>query len=216
MFRNLLLDWSGTLADDLPPVIEATNGVLRHFGQAELNREQFKARFQLPFARFYQEILPGVPMEELEPIFQDHFRASDQPVTILPQTLGFLEACRLRGRRLFILSSAHQEHLDEQVWALGLAAFFEKVYGSVRDKRERILHLLEDHDLDPQETAFIGDMQHDVETARHAGVRSIAVLTGYNSEAMLREAKPDHLFANLDGVLAWWTEQAGQDFLAKD
>ena len=25
MLRNLLLDWSGTLVDDLPPVIGATN-----------------------------------------------------------------------------------------------------------------------------------------------------------------------------------------------
>ena len=46
MLRNLLLDWSGTLADDMPPVIGATNHVLEHFGRPALSREEFRHHFR--------------------------------------------------------------------------------------------------------------------------------------------------------------------------
>ncbi len=56
----------------------------------------------------------------------------------------------------------------------------------------------------PDETLFIGDMEHDIETAKHGGVHSCAVLTGYNTLEQLRAAQPDliveHL-AELRGVL---------------
>src|SRR5215469_1250213 len=48
-----------------------------------------------------------------------------------------------------------------------------------------------------EETLFIGDMQHDIETARHGGVHSCAVLTGYNTVEQLRAAKPDLIVEHL-------------------
>ena len=40
-------------------------------------------------------------------------------------------------------------------------------------------------------------MEHDIETARHGGVHSCAVLTGYNTLEQLREAKPDLIVEHL-------------------
>jgi phosphoglycolate phosphatase len=51
--------------------------------------------------------------------------------------------------------------------------------------------------LRPGETLFIGDMEHDIETARHGGVHSCAVLTGYNTVEQLRAAKPDLIVEHL-------------------
>ena len=55
-------------------------------------------------------------------------------------------------------------------------------------------------ELVPEETAFVGDMTHDVETARHGGVSSIAVLTGYNHAEILAAVRPDITVPDL-GVL---------------
>ena len=49
MFRNLIFDWSGTLVDDLGPVIEATNAVLGKYAIAALDREGFRRCFRLPY-----------------------------------------------------------------------------------------------------------------------------------------------------------------------
>jgi ADP-ribose pyrophosphatase YjhB (NUDIX family) len=47
-------------------------------------------------------------------------------------------------------------------------------------------------------------MEHDIETAKHGGVHSCAVLTGYNTLEQLRNAKPDLIVEHLSelrGVL---------------
>ena len=49
----------------------------------------------------------------------------------------------------------------------------------------------------PDETLFIGDMEHDIETAQHGGIHSCAVLTGYNTLEQLRAAKPDLIVEHL-------------------
>jgi phosphoglycolate phosphatase len=197
MLRNLLLDWSGTLADDLPPVIGATNHVLGHFGRPALSREEFRRCFRLPFGEFYEEFLPDVPMDELEEMFHRRFVEIQDEVTPLPGLLEFLEFCRASGRRLFLLSSVRPEHFAAQAGRLGVVDYFEHAYTGIRDKRAKIGEILAVHGLRREETAFVGDMIHDIETARHGGVMSIAVLTGYDSIEKLTPAKPDVVVTSL-------------------
>jgi len=82
----------------------------------------------------------------------------------------------------------------------GFHKHFEATYSGVLDKREVIHQILEAHQLNPLETAFVGDMTHDVETARHGGIASIAVLTGYNHAEVLAAVRPDLTVPDL-GVL---------------
>ena len=79
----------------------------------------------------------------------------------------------------------------------GFDAFLDKPYTDIWDKRKKIHEILAKNDLRPDETLFIGDMEHDIETARHGGVHSCAVLTGYNTLEQLREAKPDLIVEHL-------------------
>jgi phosphoglycolate phosphatase len=197
MLRNLLLDWSGTLVDDLPPVIGATNYVLEHYGRPSLTREEFRANFRLPFTDFYEEYLPDVPLPELDALFHRRFVEIQDDVAPLPGLFEFLDYCHLSGRRLFLLSSMKREHFEVQSTQLGLAHYFEHPYVGILDKRAKIGEVLAAHGLARQETAFVGDMIHDVETARHGGVMSIAVLTGYDSIEKLTPAKPDVVVSSL-------------------
>ena len=74
VIRNVIFDWSGTLVDDLPAVLEATNHVLRMAGVPEITRERFRAEFTLPFTGFYERYTPNVPMAQLEEWFHGRFR----------------------------------------------------------------------------------------------------------------------------------------------
>jgi len=200
MLRNLLLDWSGTLVDDMPPVIGATNFVLEKYGRPPLTRDEFRQKFRLPFTEFYEEYLPDVPLPELDAAFHGHFVTIQDDVTPLPGLYEFLEFCRASGRRLFLLSSMKREHFEVQSEKLGLTHYFEHPYVGVLDKRAKIGEILEKHGLARDETAFVGDMIHDVETARHGGVMSIAVLTGYDSIEKLTPSKPDVVVTSLDAL----------------
>jgi ADP-ribose pyrophosphatase YjhB (NUDIX family) len=84
-----------------------------------------------------------------------------------------------------------------QCGVIGFDAFLERPYTDVWDKREKIHEILAENNLKPHETVFIGDMEHDIETAHHGGVHSCAVLTGYNTLPQLRQAKPDLIVEHL-------------------
>ncbi len=200
MFRNLIFDWSGTLVDDLGPVIEATNAVLGKYEIAALDREAFRRVFRLPYREFYAELLPEIPLEELEAHFRPAFDAALSPVTVLPHAREKLEWCSALGIRVFVLTSMDTLAFERQMDEFGLRHHFEATYSGVLDKREIIHQILETHGLTPSETAFVGDMTHDVETARHGGIASIAVLTGYNHAEILAAVRPDLTVPDL-GVL---------------
>jgi phosphoglycolate phosphatase len=197
MIRNIIFDWSGTLVDDLPAVLQASNFVLTQAGKTEMTLEEFRAEFCLPFTNFYNRHTPNVPMPQLEEWFHAEFKRAQTSVRELPHARAFLEFCRENKLRLFLLSSVHTDHFHVQSGVTGFGAFLEKPYTGVWNKSEKIHEILSENHLHPHETLFIGDMQHDIETAQHGGVHSCAVLTGYNTLEQLRGAKPDLIVEHL-------------------
>jgi phosphoglycolate phosphatase-like HAD superfamily hydrolase/ADP-ribose pyrophosphatase YjhB (NUDIX family) len=197
VIRNIIFDWSGTLVDDLPAVLKASNFVLTQSGKPAMSLEQFRAEFQLPFTSFYDRHTPDVPMAQLEEWFHKEFRQSQNSVIELPHAREFLEFCRAHRFRTFLLSTVHGDHFKTQCRGNGFDAFIDRPYTDVWDKREKIHEILRENDLRPDETLFIGDMEHDVATAKHGGIHSCAVLTGYNTLEQLRAAEPDMIVEHL-------------------
>lgn len=202
-YRSFLWDWSGTLVDDLPPTLYATNAVLEKFGVAPMGREEFRRRFRLPYPEFYEDVLPGVPIADLEDTFRSAFSESPEGVTVLPHAREMLEWCQEREIRCFILSSMDRGIFYKQLGEFGFAGHFESIYAGVIDKRDRIGEILDTHQLDRSTTAFVGDMAHDLHTAKHGGVDSVAVATGYDPVDRLTANDPTHLFDHLGDFRGW-------------
>jgi phosphoglycolate phosphatase-like HAD superfamily hydrolase/ADP-ribose pyrophosphatase YjhB (NUDIX family) len=202
VIRNIIFDWSGTLVDDLPAVWQATNFVLAQAERQQLTLEQFRAEFCLPFKKFYDRHVPHITMQQLEGWFHSSFREAQDSVVPLPHSREFLEFCRSKGIRMFLLSTVHENHFQVQAKTSGFGGYFERCYTGVLDKSKVIHEILEQNQLHPHETIFIGDMQHDIDTARHGGIGSCAVLTGYNSLQQLRASEPDLIVEHLGELLA--------------
>jgi phosphoglycolate phosphatase len=197
VIRNILFDWSGTLVDDLPAVWAATNDALEKGGVKAMSLEQFRAEFCLPFPLFYERVIPHVPMPAVEEWFHESFRRAQSLVVDLPHSRDFLVFCKSKGIRMFVLSTIHEEYYRIHTQLNGFDKFIEKPYLAVRDKRKVIGELLSENWLNAHETLFIGDMQHDIDTAHHGGVHSCAVLTGYNNVNQLRASNPDLIVQHL-------------------
>ncbi len=199
--RNVIFDWSGTLADDFRPVLEATNEIFRHYGLAAWTAAEFRERFYMPFPEFFREFLPQATLPEIDFHYHRAFRSLQEEIPLLPGAVEILEHCRSAGMKVFLLSSIHPEHWAAQSARLGVGGYFTKAYAGALDKRRTILALLAEWDLNPAETMFVGDMRHDIDTAKHGRVVSCAVLTGYDSLEKLKKSEPDLLFRDLAGVL---------------
>jgi phosphoglycolate phosphatase-like HAD superfamily hydrolase/ADP-ribose pyrophosphatase YjhB (NUDIX family) len=197
MIRNMILDWSGTLVDDLPAVWEASNHVLRQAGRPAWTLDQFRTEFRLPVREHYERLFPGWAPAELEGWFHERFREVQHQVTVLPHARDFLEFCRDRGCRVTILTTVPEPYFQAQAKALGLDQLFQEAWSGVDDKRIRLSEVLSRGRLEPRETVMVGDMEHDIEAARAGGVWSCAVLTGYNRLRQLRASGPDLIVEHL-------------------
>jgi phosphoglycolate phosphatase-like HAD superfamily hydrolase/ADP-ribose pyrophosphatase YjhB (NUDIX family) len=197
VIRNIIFDWSGTLADDFEPVWKASNELFAAYGKPAWTREEFREKFFLPFTDFYKIYLPEAKMVELEHHYHTAFKLLQANIPLLPGAREILDYCQGRGMKIFLLSTIHHEHFEVQAGRLGVKGYFTQACTQALDKRKTILELLAAHDLEPRSTLFVGDMQHDIDTAKHGGVRSAAVLTGYDSLEKLTAKGPDFIFRNL-------------------
>lgn len=204
MFRNLIFDWSGTLCDDLGPVLETVNAVFRHCGAPEVGREAFLRHFRLPFGDYYRDIVPERTHDELEALYRHYFPMSQREVLPIPHAVEFIAEAKAAGRRCLLLSAVTPGHWRAQAETLGLAEAFQHTRLGVRDKRGVLPQWLEAERLDLEETCYIGDMVHDVEAAQAAGITAIAVLTGYDSAEKLAAAAPDLIIPDLGGLSRWF------------
>ncbi len=195
MIRNVIFDWSGTLVDDLEAVWVSTNFTIKKSGYPTFSLDQFRSEFCLPFDVFYERVTPGVSMNLLETWYKESFKEEQKNVRPLPYAREFFDYCKKHNLKTLLLSTIHPDHYRVQSES---ARFdFDVEYIRVMDKRKKISQILSENKLLPAETIFIGDMQHDVETAKLGGVGSCAVLTGYNKRNQLVEANPDFIANDL-------------------
>ena len=69
-----------------------------------------------------------------------------------------------------------------------------------------------DHALAREHTLLIGDMRHDIHTARAGGITSVAVLTGYEFPEVIATAEPDFTVADLAELRAVFQQCADSSF----
>jgi len=213
MIDTLLIDWSGTLADDLHATLIATNAVLAAFDVAALDRAAFQQEFELPFMRFYERFLPGVAQAEVDRIFFAAYEPLRDEIPLLPDARCFLEYARSSGMRAYLFSTMRPSLLVAEVARHGIGHLVDGMFGGIVDKGEAIGPILTELAVRADHTLFLGDMVHDIEAAQGAGVRSGAVATGYSHRERLAAATPDYLFENLGEVIGFLSREAAVEGL---
>ena len=214
LVRNVILDWSGTLVDDLMPVFKTTNHVLETCGCPPITLQEFRAEFCLPIRKFYQRRIPDIPQATLEKIFLAQYPEWRDDIRLLPHTLGFLRFCARRGFGVYIASTVDRATYHYQTKRFGIEDYITKPYIGIEDKTQQIHQILRENALAPRQTLFVGDMEHDIEAGKAGGVHTCAVLTGYNHVEKLRAMSPDLICEHLGELQRTLVERAsveGQD-----
>src|SRR2546425_6615619 len=103
--RNVILDWSGTLVDDLMPVLKTTNHVFAAHGLAPITLDEFRREFCLPIRKFYERRIPHVAQAKLEEIFLTEYANVQHEIRLLPHTMEFLRFCAAQRLGVYIAST---------------------------------------------------------------------------------------------------------------
>ncbi|QVL32555.1 HAD-IA family hydrolase [Telmatocola sphagniphila] len=200
----VIFDFDGTMVRTLPLAMEIFNQLAPVHNFQPI--QDFEALRSLPTKAFFRQ--QGIRIWKLGRFvkgFQEEMqkRAQEiQPVQGLPEVLANL---RKDGHRLGILSSNAELHIRERLRFFGIEDCFELIssYPKLFGKAKMLKRISKTLDISRAEVAYIGDEYRDMEAARKAGVRPVAVSWGYHSSALLSDAKPEVIVDTPAALLEW-------------
>jgi len=198
MIKNIIFDWSGVLSDDIVPVYKATMNVFRKLGIKALTLEEFRKEFTSPYMIFYKKFT-NATQEKLKKLYIKEIHSVGEPKAF-PRVKEILEFLHRKGMKLAILTSIPETKLEKELDGYGFRKFFVDASGGLHDKTEAIVKVMERNGFAPEETAYVGDMTHDIDVGKKAGVTTIAVLGGYQTKEQLRREKPDFIIEKLGEI----------------
>ena len=206
MLKALLLDLDGTLVDTPQAIVDVTQATLAALGRPPADVQTIKDGIGLPLPVALLALLDasrkGAPPETeavatvAVEIYRTHWRAQVTPrlpQLVYPGVLEGLQKLRDAGLRLAVVTGKAQEGADSTVDGAGFRPFIEVVLGytSVPNPKpapDLALEAMKRLRLAAADCVVVGDTHHDLEMARAAGLRSIAVTYGAQPEAALRGA----------------------------
>jgi len=200
-------DWSGTLVDDLMPVVKTTNHVLTSCGLPAMTLQEFRA----PVLPADSKVLRAPPAAhaagEARTDVLAEYPKYHAEISLLPQRWIFCASAR--GGRWACTSPATVEHahVRNADGALRHRRLHHETVYRDRGQDSKIHHILDENGLDREETMFVGDMEHDIEAGKAGGIHTCAVLTGYNHLNKLRAMDPDLICNHLGELQGFLVER---------
>jgi phosphoglycolate phosphatase len=190
-----IFDFDGTIVDSLERTITEYNRLAPRFRVRPIDRADLPRLRSLNPQAAMREY--GVTLWKLPLIVRSMRRALHGHVEALQAFPGMPEALRAlaaRGVRLGILSSNSTRNIELFLSRSELQVF-EHVEGgsSMFGKARALRSLMRTAKLDPRAVLYVGDEVRDLDAARAAGVRSVAVSWGYGGPHALAAARPTHL-----------------------
>ncbi|HLD04536.1 MAG TPA: HAD family hydrolase [Candidatus Nanoarchaeia archaeon] len=195
--KGVVFDWSGTLSDDLRLVYEAAMHIFDRLHRKHPSFAEFKQELVIPYMDFYRKYFPRMKKADRDRWFLEAIQKVGEPVPFAGID-RLLWSLREQEKRLAVLSSVHQIELLSEASQYGFLDHFEELNGGVHDKTEALAEIMDRRRLMPQEVAYVGDMVHDIEVGRQAGVITVAVSWGYDSRKKLLNARPDHIVNSVE------------------
>lgn len=193
--KSIIFDWSGVVRDTVSGQHWIVNKIFEKYNVNKISLEEFKENWEQPSALFYQKYLPeGYDEKARTKLFQELQLDKDCPkATSFPEVVKLMHRCKKNGYFLLVVSSDFPETLLPEVKEYGLENVFDEIVTDVDDKSEATHRIVKENNLDPQNTFFVGDSNHEIDVAKKVGIKSIAVTWGFTSEKKLKSRNPDYI-----------------------
>lgn len=209
MLAAALFDFDGTLVDTTEMILQsmrhATSSVL---GRDDFSREELLANVGQPLPRQMELFDAGKAELLLEAYRAHHEEHHDALIAEFPGVDEALSRLRAAGARIVVVTSKRRRSVEMALEMFpGLDLVVDR-FVTMEDTERHKPHpepLLKGLELmggvPKDEAVYVGDSPFDVQAAKAAGLRSVAVSWGAFSEDSLREAEPDHLVPDIDSVV---------------
>lgn len=197
--QGVLFDWDGTLLDSYAADSSAYLAMFREMG-ISWGLDDLARHYSPNWYRVYRAAkLPRTRWDDADCSWRAHYaKHSPQLVPGARQVLARLG----RAHHLGLVTSGDRDRVTRQLREFRLTRLFgaRVCSGDTPQKKPHPAPLrlaLRQLCLNPSACVYVGDSPEDLEMAKSAGVRAIAVLGPFPTEKRLRAARPDFLLESI-------------------
>jgi len=209
---GVLFDWDGTLVDSYHADSQAYLALFRAMG-VPWGLQELQRHYSPNWYVVYRAAeIPSARWAEADHIWRAYY-AKHRPKLMsgARRVLGQLA----RRHKLGLVTSGDRDRVMGQLREFGLLRVLRtRVCGcDLEEKKPHpapLLIALRQMAIEPAECVYVGDTPEDVEMARAAGVRAVAVLGPFPTEKRLRAVRPEFLLDDLRKLPALLRELYGE------
>jgi phosphoglycolate phosphatase len=194
-FSLLIFDYDGVLIDSLDSAISVGIEYCRSISHEQVPT---KGIIEGLDTATYDELARsiGLPNDHVDKFCSyvfDRFQAISPSMAFFPEIESLLH--RIASKNLAIVSGNAKNVIAAKLAVCGLADKITCIQGAFEpgDKTQKILNACRNFEIDRRLACMIGDSASDIRYAKQAGVQSIAVTWGFQSQDKLRGEKPDFI-----------------------
>jgi phosphoglycolate phosphatase len=193
--KLLMFDLDGTLVDTCRDITNALNYALNSHGLKSLMVEDTKKLVGEGLTKLVEKVL-GAEKDRLRNdvlgkflgYYSEHLADYSHEYPYVGETLE-----RLNGYKKAVISNKRESLSTRLLDLLGLLKYFDLVVGSDTTSEKKpssvpVIYVLQRLEISAADALMIGDSNYDIEAARKAGVKTIAVTYGYRGRQYLTDA----------------------------
>jgi HAD superfamily hydrolase (TIGR01549 family) len=197
--QGVLFDWDGTLVDSYEADSSAFLAMFKEMG-IPWGLEELDRHYSPNWYRVYRAAkLPRARWDDADRAWRRQYaKHSPQLIAGARHVLVRLGRVHLLG----LVTSGDRDRVTRQLRAFRLTQLFgaRVCSGDTLEKKPHPAPLrlaLQKLRLEPAACVYVGDSPEDLQMAKSAGVRAIAVLGRFPTEKRLRAARPDFLLESI-------------------
>lgn len=209
-FDLVVFDWDGTLMDSAGAIVAAMGAACLDLGLAVPPEERARHVIGLGLQDALHHAVPELKPEHY-PLMADryrfHYLTSDHQLALFDgarEMVGWLAA---EGFLLGVATGKSRPGLDRALAQSGLGALFHGTRCAdecfSKPHPAMLEELMVELGVAPERTVMIGDTTHDLQMARNAGVRGVAVSFGAHPRSVLDNEAPFACFDTTAQLHAW-------------
>lgn len=216
MIKAIIFDLDGTLVNTLEDIAGMMNGLLAEAGLPTYPVHEYRYLVGRGFHVLVQKAMPkdcALDPAAFETEAFARYKAmgsgNSKPYPAVTETLTALGAARIP---LAVLSNKPDAMTKDVVRSLFPGIAFARVQGGTLDKPLKpdpttALELAAAMGAAPDQCAFVGDSDVDMQTAKAAGMYAVGVLWGFREADELRNAGADALIGSMAELPAYLNRQ---------
>ncbi|ATN03728.1 HAD family hydrolase [Staphylococcus capitis] len=202
MYKNLIFDFDGTIADSKECSIVATQKSFKEKGLEEPTVNLIEYYMGIPIEKSFSLMssvdLGDHQLEALIKTFRQNYKEVESSYLKLYKHMTEQLQSLSKDKQLFVVSSKKTDVLIRNLEILDIDHLFTEVIGSdkvnhYKPSPDGINYILNKYQLENEDTIYIGDAIFDMQMANSAKVASCAVTWGTHSIEELKSENPTYI-----------------------